>query len=610
MFTNVNSSLYDTYRLSTVVDIWCYRSQHQPEKIAYIFLQDGETESGSITYQELDRQARAIAVKLQSIGAAGERALLLYPFVDTLEFIAAFFGCLYAKVIAVTAYPPRPGKPLSDLERTVVDAQAILALTTTSFLDKIEPWSVQYQKLSGLRWLTTDDIDRTLGNSWQKPLVTSNSLAYLQYTSGSTGTPKGVRINHGNLMHNSALLNQCFGNISHSIGLSWLPAYHDMGLVAGVILPAIYAKNPTILMSPSAFFKKPLCWLEAISRYKVNISGAPNFVYDLCVSKITPKQKENLDLSTWEIASIAAEPVRAETLESFTKTFEICGFKKEAFYPCYGMAEATLIISGGLKTASPIIYQVDGTALEQNQVVAASLNQENTQTFVGCGQTLLDQKIIIVNLETLTQCPAEEVGEIWVSGPSIAQGYWNRPLETEQTFCAYLADTGEGPFLRTGDLGFLKDGELFVTGRLNDVIIILGRNHYPQIIEQIVEQSHEALHPNYGAAFGIEVDGEERLVVVQEVKSSYLQNLATLDINQVVEAIRKALAEELLEVYAVVLLKTGSIPKTSSGKVKRHACRAKFLDGSLNLVGEWRDFHSKQSNVSELLEECAKPFTS
>ncbi|WP_335086164.1 AMP-binding protein [Nostoc sp.] len=368
---NVNNSLHNTYKSSNIVDILCYRAQHQPEKIAYTFLQDAETESGTITYQELDRQARAIAVKLRFILTAGDRALLLYPFTDTLEFIAAFFGCLYAEVIAMTAYPPRPGKSLSDLERAVVDAQAILALTTTSFLDKIEPWSVQYQKLAALRWLTTNNIDRTLAHSWQKPLVTSNSLAYLQYTSGSTGTPKGVRINHGNLMHNCASLNNCFGNILHSTGLSWLRAYHDMGLVAGVVLPAIYAESPTILMSPIAFFKKPLSWLEAISRYKVNISGAPNFAYDLCVSRITLKQKENLDLSSWEIASTGAEPIRAEALESFTKSFEICGFRKEAFYPCYGMAEATLIISGGLKTALPIVYHVDGTALEQNQVVAA-----------------------------------------------------------------------------------------------------------------------------------------------------------------------------------------------------------------------------------------------
>jgi acyl-CoA synthetase (AMP-forming)/AMP-acid ligase II len=603
MFANVSNSLYNLYKSSTIVDLLRYRAQHQPEKTAYTFLQDGETESGSLTYQELDQKARAIAVKLQSIGAAGERALLLYSFADTLEFIAAFFGCLYAEVIAVTAYLPRPGKSLSDLERTVVDAQAILALTTTSFLTKIEPWSVQYPKLAGLRWLSTDNIDRTMADLWQKALVTSNTLAYLQYTSGSTGTPKGVKISHGNLIHNCAMLNHSMGDASHTPELSWLPAYHDMGLVSGVVLQSIYLGGLAILMSPIAFFQKPLCWLEAISRYKVKFSGGPNFAYDLCVSKITPEQKENLDLSTWNIAFTGSEPIRAETLESFAKSFEICGFKKEAFYPCYGMAEATLIISGKLNTAPPIVYQVDGTALEQNQVVATTANRNNTRTFVGCGQTLLDQKIIIVNPETLTQCPVEEVGEIWVSGLSIAQGYWNRPLETEQTFQAYLADTGEGPFLRTGDLGFLKNSELFVTGRLNDVIIILGRNHYPQIIEQIVEQSHEALQPNYGAAFGIEVDSEERLVVVQEVKRNYLLNPDTLDIDRVVASIREALAEQLVEVYAVALLKTGSIPKTSSGKVKRRACRAKFLDGSLNLVGEWRHFQSKQSAVSQLLEE-------
>ncbi|MGK7876374.1 MAG: fatty acyl-AMP ligase [Xenococcaceae cyanobacterium] len=584
---------------STLVDLLRSRALHQSNQTAYTFLQDGETESGSLTYQELDRQARAIAAQLQSLGATGSRALLVYPYTAGLEFIAAFFGCLYAGVVAVTDNPPRHNQALSKLQARVTSSQASVALTTKALLAKIKSQftAPELTLLNNLPWLATDEIPTSLSSDWIEPELSSDTLAFLQYTSGSTGTPKGVMVTHGNILHNSVVIHKSFEHGPNSRALMWLPLYHDMGLIGGVMQP-LYGGFPGILMSPVTLIQKPLRWLQAISRYKATSSGGPNFAYDLLCRKVTPEERESLDLSSWEVAFSGAEPVRAETLERFARTFAPCGFRARAFYPCYGMAETTLFVSGGFKTAPPVVQHVDGAALEQNRVVAVAAEQRGARAIVGCGKTWLDDKIVIVDPESLTQCRANQVGEIWVSGSGVGKGYWNQPEETARTFGAYLADTGEGPFLRTGDLGFFQDGKLFIAGRIKDLMILWGRNHYPQHIELTVEKSHPALRPNCGAAFSVEAEGEERLVVVQEVERSYLRRL---DVDEVVGAIRKSVAQRhIAEVYGVVLLKTGSIPKTSSGKIQRRACRARFLDGSLDVVGEWRYLQGEQSSISEL----------
>jgi acyl-CoA synthetase (AMP-forming)/AMP-acid ligase II len=373
-----------------------------------------------------------------------------------------------------------------------------------------------------------------------------------------------------------------------------------MGLIGGVLQP-LYGGFPVTLMSPVDFLQQPIRWLQAISRYQATTSGGPNFAYDLCLRKITPAQLETLDLSSWEVAFTGAEPVRAETLEEFAATFAPCGFRKEAFYSCYGMAETTLIVSGGLKTNPPVIRRIDRAALEQNRVVASTNNLES-RTIVGCGRTWLNQHLLIVNPETCIRTSGEEIGEIWVSGASIAQGYWNRPQETKQIFDAYLADTREGPFLRTGDLGFVQDGELFITGRLKEIIIIRGQNHYPHDIELTVEKSNPALRPNSGAAFAVDFNGTERLVVVHEVERSFLRKL---DVKQVIDNIREAVAAQHgIEIYATVLVKTSSIPKTSSGKIRRRACRAAFLTGSLDVVEDWSENPQGKSNFIKLQSEA------
>ncbi|NJL21582.1 MAG: fatty acyl-AMP ligase [Leptolyngbyaceae cyanobacterium SM1_3_5] len=599
------SANHSANQASTLVDLLVYRSQQQPDRVGYRFLSGG-TELNPLTYGELDRKARSIAAHLQALNSAGERALLLYP--PGLDFIAAFFGCLYAKVIAVPAYPPRRNQNLSRLQAIATDAQAKIILSTSAIQANIQADANQTLDVSGMQWLATDVLVSD-AETWQQPDLSSNDLAFLQYTSGSTGTPKGVMITHGNLLHNSAVIQHCFDHTPDSQGIIWLPPYHDMGLIGGVLQP-LYANFPVALMSPVDFLQKPLRWLQAISHYKATTSGGPNFAFDLCVQKISPEQRAKLDLSSWDLAFTGAEPVRAETLDAFAETFAECGFRREAFYPCYGMAESTLIISGGFKSALPTVRKVQSAALEQNRVVdaTAQTDEDDVRSIIGCGWGWLDQKMAIVDPNTKTLCPPGSIGEIWVSSSSIAQGYWNQPDQTEQLFHAHLADTGEGPFLRTEDLGFWQDGELFITGRLKDIIIIRGQNHYPQDIELTVSRSHPALKLNSGAAFSVDFKGAEKLVVAQEIDRNHLNNL---DVKAIVSNIRQAVsAQHGLEVYAVVLVKTGRIPKTSSGKIRRHACKAAFLTGSLEIIDDWSEnpqgvssFLNLQTEVDSLLQK-------
>ncbi|MDR9897023.1 fatty acyl-AMP ligase [Aetokthonos hydrillicola Thurmond2011] len=563
-----------------LVDILRQRVQIQPDQKAYIFLENGETESHSLTYRELDRQARAIASHLEQW--RGERVLLLYP--SGLEFITAFFGCLYAGVIAVPVYPPRRNQKLSRLLSIVNDAQAKLALTTTSILIDIQKLCEEEADLTLLTFIATDTIEAKV-QEFLPESVTPESLAFLQYTSGSTGTPKGVMVTHGNIIHNQRLIHQAFGHTEKSIVVGWLPLFHDMGLIGNVLQP-IYLGIPCILIPPIAFLQKPIRWLTTISKYRATTSGGPNFAYDLCVKKVQPEELADLDLSSWDLAFNGAEPIRAETLKQFAEKFACCGFNYRAFYPCYGMAETTLFATGGNKNQFPVIESVSARKLEENLVVESEHSSPLSRVLVGVGRPYIDTTVIIVNPDSLTCCEKGQVGEIWVSGGSTACGYWNRSGATQETFQAYLEDTGNGPFLRTGDLGFFLNGELFVTGRLKDVIIIRGQNHYPQDIELTVQNSHPALRHNCGGAFSLEVQGEERLVVVQEVERSYLKQL---NVDEVVGAIRKAVSlDHQLQVYGIVLLKPATIPKTSSGKIQRYACRKLFLEGGLQSVAIWR----------------------
>ena len=476
-------SRYD-FEPTSLVDVLRWRAIHQPNKRVFTFLTDGETQEVAITYEELDCRARAIGALLQSFVSPGESVLLLYP--PGLDYIAGFFGCLYSGVFAVPASPLDPMRLDRTLPRLLTilnDVQAEVVLTTSPILSLAEFLFDKAPDLGALQWMATDTVASGVEYGWNEPRLRLDSLAFLQYTSGSTGTPKGVMISHGNLLHNSSLISHGFGITSNDVGMIWLPPYHDMGLVGGILQPII-SGIPCILMSPLDFLQKPLRWLHAISRYQATVSGGPNFAYDLCVRKITPAQRDTLDLSSWITAFSGAEPVRAETMERFAAYFKPCGFQREAFYPCYGLAEGTLIVSGGEKYTPPVLCSVEADALERDEIVPATPGRENARTLVSCGKNLGGQRIAIVDPEALTLCPPNRVGEIWVSGPSVAQGYWNLPDDTEETFRAYLLDTGEGPFLRTGDMGFIKDDEIYFCGRLfpkaeRAVQSVLHPNEYP-----------------------------------------------------------------------------------------------------------------------------------
>jgi acyl-CoA synthetase (AMP-forming)/AMP-acid ligase II len=412
-------------------------------------------------------------------------------------------------------------------------------------------------------------------------------------------------VTHGNVLHNSEVIYQSFGHHPQTKILMWLPMFHDMGLIGGVMQP-LFAGLPAVLMSPIALAQNPFLWLQALSKYQITTSGGPNFAYDLLCHKITDEQRASLDLSHWEVAFTGAEPVRAETLEKFSQLYKPCGFKKEAFYPCYGMAEGTLLITGIDASEYPTITYLDQTALTQDKVLAVTAEHPHAKAVVSCGHTWLGDEVIIVNPETKIQCQGDgasapstkRIGEIWAAGAGIGKGYYQRAEQTEATFQATLADNPNQTYLRTGDLGFIKDGELYITGRIKDMMILWGRNHYPQHIEETVASCHPALRPNHGAAFSIDLGGEEQLVIAHEVNRT---DLRTLNAEEVIGAIRLAVGEQnMANVFAVALLKTGSIPKTSSGKIQRKACQSMFLDGSLNTVAQWQQSEIPETDITDL----------
>lgn len=585
---------------STLVELLRWRATNETDKLAYTFLIDGKKEGTRLTYGELDRQARAIGTWLQQQNAQGQRALLLYP--QGLEVIAAFLGSLYAGVIAIPVPPPDAGRlkrALPRLRAIVKDANAAFALTNENFLGILQAEQLDFPEFKQMSWIATENIDLQLADQWQDPQISADSLAYLQYTSGSTSTPKGVMITHNNIMHHCGYLQTACGYDAESVSITWMPYFHDYGLVEGMTEP-LYNGHPCYVISPLAFIKRPLRWLQAIQRYRGTHSQAPNFAYELCVSRISDEQVATLDLSSWQAAGNAAEPINPRVLEEFFTKFAPSGFRWESFAPAYGLAEDTLLVSASPRQTAPVLCLVQTSEIEKNKIVEANSWGDGVRAIPGCGQLVCDTKVAIVDPDTLITCQPDQVGEIWVSDPSVASGYWQRPEESESTFRAYTSDTKEGPFLRTGDLGFMLGGELFITGRIKDLIIIRGTNHYPQDIEWTVQEIHSCLRPDYGAAFSIQADGVERLVVVQEVK----RNHEEFDPDEVITNIRQAIAEiHELQVYALVLAKPGNILKTSSGKIQRRACKASFLANELGVLADWSENPEYSHNYRQLSQE-------
>jgi phthiocerol/phenolphthiocerol synthesis type-I polyketide synthase C len=544
----------------------------------YTFLAGEERgPAAGISCAELESRARMIAAALQERQAGGERVLLLYP--PGPEFLAAFWGCIFAGAIAVPVFPARLSRQMERLSGIARDAQASVALTASQTYQRPEDVRKRAPGLKKLFWLSTDELAPELAAKWTPPDVSATTTALLQYTSGSTDKPKGVMVSHGNLLHNLGCIQQAFAVTRESVVLTWLPPYHDMGLIGGLLTP-LYAGCAAIVMPPGAFLERPLRWLQAVTRYRATTIVAPNFAYDLCVKKITAEERVHLDLKSVVTAVNGAEAVHPATLERFATAFAACGFRREAFYPSYGLAEATLFVCGGRK---PAVFHAQAGALEKGTVAEAADKNSASRALAGCGTAADGMKVIVVDPETRKPAAPDRVGEIWISGPSVAQGYWGRAEESENTFAARLAGPEEGPFLRTGDLGFLRGGELFITGRLKDLVIVRGRNHHAEDLELSVASSHRLLRSGRGAAFAVDGAGGERLVIIHEVEKS-----DDLDGNKAVGAIRRKLADwHEIQPSAVVLVRAGSLPMTSSGKIQRHACKTAFCEGTLKAVHEW-----------------------
>ncbi|MGB0599048.1 MAG: aminotransferase class I/II-fold pyridoxal phosphate-dependent enzyme [Rubripirellula sp.] len=560
----------------SVLEYW---AEHRGDETAYIFT-DVETVEDRITYAELWSEVRALAGYLQKRCRlrTGDRVLLLYP--PGLEFVIGFFACHAAGAIAVPAYPPRRNRKASRIRSIVVDADARWALSTRSVVDQLTG-DQRHDDLIGVQLLGTDSPSCRDASKWRRPKQRADSLALLQYTSGSTGSPKGVMLSHANLIANSKLILHAFEPQQNVCGMSWLPTYHDMGLVGGVLMP-MFIGRLDVLTSPMTFLQRPARWLQGISRYGVTISGGPNFAYQLCVDKISDQEMEGVDLSGWEIAFNGAEPIRVSTLDAFEERFAPYGFKRSANLPCYGMAETTLIVTGGPAETRPVVTSFDRTSLDEKIVRPVPADHESSRQLVGTGAVLPEETVIIVDPETREQLPNDSIGEIWVQSPSVGLGYYKRTEATEQSFQAFTV-SGEGPFLRTGDLGFLFEGQLFVSGRLKDMIIVRGVNRYPQDIEETVERASDIVQAGSVGAFAMDDDGREQLVVVAETVRT-----RNVDWDSHLQAIRRAVtAEHELPPDAIYLVRNSSVPKTSSGKIQRNACLHAVRDGDLKTIAKW-----------------------
>ena len=549
--------------VENLVELLRWRAEVAPASRGFRFLENGEGFGEKLSYAELDRRAQAVAGRISEVLEPGDRALLLYP--PSLDYVEAFFGCLYAGVIAVPAYPPNPARlarTLPRLQSIVADAGAKVALATGAIAGMAQALGDQDSSLGRLEWIATDEIDDELSQAWKAPDLSPESVAFLQYTSGSTGKPKGVVLDHRTLLKNEQLIQSAFGSTEEDVGVNWLPLYHDMGLIGAVIQP-VYCGCESVLMSPLDFLKRPARWVEAISRFGGTVSTAPNFGYDLSVRKTSAEIRDQLDLSQWRVACNGAEPIRLTTLDRFAAYFEPAGFDRKAFMPAYGLAEVALIVSALPNDEGPRLVDAEGRGQ------------------VSCGSPLGDFDLRVVTPGTRREVPAGEVGELWLRGGSVAPGYWEKEGVNAEVFGARLAD-GTGPFLRTGDLGAMIDGELVVTGRLKDLIVIRGANHYPQDIESTVESVDPVIRPGCGAAFGVKGDdGAEELVVVQEVKGE-----AVDDVDRLIGRIREAIATVHRVVpREVVLIEARTIEKTSSGKIQRFAARKAYENDQLKVVG-------------------------
>jgi acyl-CoA synthetase (AMP-forming)/AMP-acid ligase II len=578
--------------LNNLVDILHYRAAKHPERQAYIQLNHATQPEKSITYGELHTAAWAVAQHLKENSVPGERALLFYDM--GIDYLIGFFGCLYAQIIAVPIYLPTRSMHMQRLQSIVEDSTATLGLSNSIGLKKIFSFINDFPKFKKLNWIATDKLvsQHYADNiSLEIPNINKDFIALLQYTSGSTSAPKGVMISHANLIYNQQMIQTALVHDESSTIATWVPLYHDLGLIAHA-LQSIYIGSTNVLISPMHFIQKPYRWLKAITDYKVATSGAPNFAYKLCINKITAEQVQTLDLSSWTAALNAAEPISLDTLKVFNQKFKVCGFKKNAFFPAYGLAEATVFVAGNARSALIKHMSLDVGQLRNNSVVQSNYDGDVIE-LVNCGHSWLDQEVCIVNPKTFCLCGERQIGEIWVKGNNIARGYWQKTVETKSTFKAYLKDSGKGPFLRTGDLGFMDNGCVYFCSRIKDIIIIRGVNYYPHDIEQTVGQSHSGIVSGASVAFSIMQDEEEALIIVAEISKRY-RFYEPYQLNDVFNEIKNSIRRNITDAYDlsakdIVLVKQFSIPKTTSGKIQRSKCKKDYLSNDLDVIKSIHD---------------------
>ena len=560
--------------LNSLPELLARRAAEHGDRQAFVFLPERGNAQVTLTFAELDRRAHALAARLLQAAAPGDRAVLV--FLPGLDFVVGFFACLAAGIIAVPLMPPRRASARDTSAEVIADCAPRLALTSAEIAatrpDVIERFR------HDLAWVVADAMEDGEVIGAPLPSPGRDDVALLQYTSGSTSLPKGVMVTHGNLLANFEMLRLAMRNTAQSTSVGWVPLYHDMGLMMQVMQP-LYVGAKSVLMAPAAFMQRPLHWLRAISTFRAEVTSAPNFAYDLCVARCRPELMEGIDLSSWAIAMNAAEPVQADTIARFAATFAPYGFAASAMYPAYGLAEATLQVSGGRRGDGATTRAISRACLQQGMAGAPAVAGD-AQEVVGCGRILAGQRAAVVDPDRLTPLPAGTVGEVWASGPNIALGYWRNLAATEATFRARIADD-DAEWLRTGDLGFLDEsGILYITGRIKDLIIIRGVNHYPQDIERTMQNAHPALRRDWGAAFAVaDEQGVEKLVLVQEVERTHRK---TLDLDEVVARIREAVAiEHEIAVHDIALIRPATLPKTTSGKVQRQLTRLLWAEQRL-----------------------------
>lgn len=596
-------SLLEFNKATTLIELMYLQADAYPDRQAYTYLSENNNSDISISYGELARRVDALAVKLRSHNLQGQRALILYP--SNLDFLIIFLACMSAEVVAVPAYPPRKNQNMTRIKAIVKDCEPAVVLATSKIMAITQPIFQETAEFRGLQYLCPDDDGPVAGpDKLSIPHIDPSTLAFLQYTSGSTGDPKGVMLSHENLFHNQKIIHAAGGDLEEVKIVSWLPLFHDLGL--GIALQAITQGGHCSLMTPAAFVQRPHRWLQAIANTKANVSGAPNFGYEHCMKMMQAEIYEGLDLSSWKIAFSGAEPVKASTLQRFAEVFGPYGFSAKSFMPSYGLAEATVAVTNAAVDSDPNILYLERKELAENKVkINQDKNQQTCDAYVGCGTTWLEDELIIVNPKTQEVCQAEEVGEIWLKSKSVGAGYWQRDTINQEIFKAE-AKGKAGYYLRTGDLGFIQNNELFVTGRKKDLIIIRGRNYYPQDIENYASSSHEALSKNFSAAVATEKQDEPKLILIHELERQYLRKTSKNPAysEEIFDSIRKVIATEFeLQVDGIVLLKPGLIPKTSSGKIQRRSCLSLFESNQFEAVSVWLSGQEKAINADKKEEQ-------